>query len=202
MTDEVRAVLEAYIRVASTSGLEGSKRSAVFVRTIAEELQHLFKSDPSVAVFGGGVNTHPDLFQSVRKELLVDVQVVTFRNQKAPKHGVLLPIITQPILQLECELPQGNDYRKISTDFNKLVCGGAKLKIMVLPLPDKGLDDAHLAFLNVIAAHVNGDLFVVAIPLYRHWGRQNPPRPEVYSKGPTDMLVLTTSSQGIHCQHE
>lgn len=103
------------------------------------------------------------------QEFLYDIHVCeygSFDSLKNKKIG----FIKKSVVQLECEFD--DDIRNSSLDFSKLVCGNAKMKIMILPLSGARSRQTVTYYCNKfedLASRIAEPLFLIFLPHPKYW---------------------------------
>lgn len=104
------------------------------------------------------------------QEFLYDIHVCEYgRFGSATNQEIRF--IKKSIIQLECEFD--DNIRNSALDFSKLVCGNAKLKIMILPLNISARSKQTVRYycekFNDLASGITEPLFLIFLPHPSYW---------------------------------
>ena len=165
-----RYAVEADIKDAN-KGKQNAKRSQRLLQEITKGLRAMFAGpgyeDRNTGVLSKGVRSNVRGL-SIAQEFLYDVHAFEYDVVGSPVQGASVCIIRGSVLQLESEL--AHDTKAICTDFNKLVCGKADLKIMIMPRVKAGFKST-MNLLRGIALGIPEPLYLCVIPYPEDWGK-------------------------------
>jgi len=156
-----RAIIEQTIQNLNALHWVGSSSIAVFGK----------RCDLSNGQYYGGNDNKPDRpikNFNIEQELLYDIHMVEYTNIPHIDQSEIK--IVKPILQLESEFEHST--KAIITDFNKLVCGSAAMKIMLLPRVG-GNVQTFLKCIKSVADNIAGHLFIGILPYPEKWNQKS-----------------------------
>lgn len=173
----VSLIIEAYRRVITNKflynsqkslGTKHKKRSNRFINFVSKNLIKYFRevyNDVSIKfiVFSGTENNKKNFRKN---EILYDIHVCEYDTFQSLDKNETIHYITKSVIQIESEFRK--DIQHSIEDFNKLVCGNAPIKIMVLPL---NVETYHNKF-KLLAHNVQGELYLVYIPHPEAWANE------------------------------
>lgn len=168
-----RCAVDADIQDKS-AGQRNAKRSQRLVQDIAKGLRGMFAgpgyADRNVGVLAKGINSTVRGL-AIKQEFLYDVHAFEYDVVGSPARGASVCVVKGSLVQLESELARDN--KAICTDFNKLVCGKADFKVMIMPRVKTGFKET-LNLLRGIANCIPEPLALVVIPYPEDWGKAVP----------------------------
>lgn len=157
----VALVIKSYqsvIKNKNVIALSPRERSSKFITTLADEIFiYLNNNSVKIGVLAHGRKNEIEVFK--RTELLFDINAYQYSFINSFKRGRPIPYIIKSLVQVESEFAE-NTF-EVVTDLNKLVCGNAQLKIMVISFNSN--IDIFLESLIPIAKHITEDLYIVIL---------------------------------------
>lgn len=157
----VALVIKSYqslIKNKNLIDLSNRERSSKFINTLADEIFIYLNNDSvKIGVLAQGRENEIEIFK--RTELLFDINAYQYSFINSFKRGQPIPYIVQSLVQLESEFAE-NTF-EVVTDLNKLVCGNAQLKIMVISFNSS--IDTFLESLIPIVKNIREDLYIVIL---------------------------------------
>ncbi|MBI4348095.1 MAG: hypothetical protein HY553_14655 [Elusimicrobia bacterium] len=170
----VRNAIAGAYRVAVGSGIHHDDagrchglRSRALVVNAINELRAIFlqlrPNGNPIGVLGKGVGSNVPGLQ-IKNEYLFDVHAFEYEVVPSPYVGAPICLVRGSLVQLESEVDRG--LTEVTTDFNKLVCGRADLKVMIISKHDWTIRGE---FLTRIAARISDPLLLFVIPHPKEW---------------------------------
>lgn len=151
---------------------QNKSRSKRFLSILTDKLQTYFSDKSNTVVFS--IEKENKSFK--RNEFIFDVHVCECDKTISMVHKRGIPFIVKSVIEIESEF-ESNLSDTIS-DFNKLVCGKAEMKIIIFPFAKK--PDNYLFPLKIIARNINESLWAILLPHPKYWKKEKAIKYAVY----------------------